>query len=295
MKTDNLTATLSPEQIALLPTEDDITFYEEHGWYISPPILPTELIDAAMAGSQRYYRGQRDFPLPHQKGFADWQSEPNSLLRNNEFVCLQNRELKQLGFEPAIAAIAARLARTTEIRMFADSLVCKLPSQGQNQGSVGWHTDKSYWPTCSSNRILTAWIPLQDCDESLGPLVTVDRSHQWLESKNLKHFYENNLHELEAHMRRQEKEFIKIPMTLKKGQVSFHNCNTIHGSYPNTNSYPRIALAIHMQDRDNRYQEVLNEAGEAIHIGYDHICRLLPNGNPDYSDPLLFPLLWSAS
>ena len=28
---------LSNEQLALLPTETDIAFYEKHGWYISKP------------------------------------------------------------------------------------------------------------------------------------------------------------------------------------------------------------------------------------------------------------------
>ncbi|WP_019503971.1 phytanoyl-CoA dioxygenase family protein [Pleurocapsa sp. PCC 7319] len=293
MSTESLVSSLSPKQMAFLPTEVDIAFYEEHGWYTTPPILSKAIIDTAIVGSQRYYAGERDFTLPHQTGFVDWKSEESTVLRNNEFVCLQNRELQQLGFESIIAAIAARLARTKQIRMFADSLLCKLPSQKQNRGVVGWHTDKSYWPTCSSNRLLTAWIPFQDCDKSLGPLVMIDRSHKWSESKNLKNFYENNLQELEAYMRSQGRDFVKVPMTLKKGQVSFHNCNTIHGSYLNSSNSKRLALAVHMQDYDNCYQEVLDCQGKPIHIGYDRLCRQLPNGNPDYSDPQFFPLLWT--
>ena len=39
---------LTPQQQELLPTEKDIIFYEEHGWYISPPIIPDEVIDRAI-------------------------------------------------------------------------------------------------------------------------------------------------------------------------------------------------------------------------------------------------------
>jgi hypothetical protein len=35
---------LTSEQQALLPNEADIQFYEAHGWYISPPVLPHDLI-----------------------------------------------------------------------------------------------------------------------------------------------------------------------------------------------------------------------------------------------------------
>lgn len=291
-----LCTSLSERQLELLPTEEDIKFYEEHGWYVTSPILAEEVIDRAIAGSQRYFRGERDFQLPTQTGFVDCQTDEASFLRNNEFVCLQNRELQRLGFETIIAAIAAQLARTTEIRLFADSLLCKMPtSQEESQGLVGWHTDKSYWPTCSSERLLTAWIPLQDCDRSLGPLVILDRSHQWPECHNMKSFYKNNLAEFENQVRTQGREFKKVYMTLKKGQISFHNCNLIHGSYPNHSKNPRLALALHLQDRDNCYQKLLNEQGEAIHIGYDNLCCKLPNGNPDYGDPAIFPVLWSKN
>lgn len=37
------------EQAALLPTEKDVAFYEEHGWYISKKIIPDEVLDEAIA------------------------------------------------------------------------------------------------------------------------------------------------------------------------------------------------------------------------------------------------------
>ena len=69
-------------------------------------------------------------------------------------------------------------------------------------------------------------------------------------------------------------------MTLKKGQVSFHNSHTIHCSYPNTSEKNRLALAVHLQDGDNKYKEAFNDKGEKIVIGYDKICRKDKNGKP---------------
>jgi hypothetical protein len=45
---------------ALLPTEQDVRFYEQHGWWISPPIVPDDLIDDARFGADRYYAGEKD-------------------------------------------------------------------------------------------------------------------------------------------------------------------------------------------------------------------------------------------
>ena len=36
---------LTAELEALLPTEEDVLFYEEHGYYVSKKVLPDELID----------------------------------------------------------------------------------------------------------------------------------------------------------------------------------------------------------------------------------------------------------
>ncbi|MBD2308790.1 phytanoyl-CoA dioxygenase family protein [Chroococcidiopsis sp. FACHB-1243] len=285
---------LSEEQLALLPTEADIAFYEEHGWYISKQILPDELLDTAILGSERYYRGERDTPLLGKNAYSDWKPEDKSFIRNNEFVSLQNKQLHKLGFYPIIAAIAARLSRTKRIRLFADSLLCKLPTiKDSHNGVVGWHTDKAYWSTCSSDKLLTAWIPFQNCDESLGPLIVIDGSHKWKDTHLMKNFFDPNLNELEEKFRQQGKQITKVPMTIQKGQVSFHHCLTIHGSSPNYSDSLRLAMAVHMQDDGNHYRPFWNQKGEQIHIGYEALCRKLHNGHPDFSDPALFPILWS--
>ena len=288
---------LTREQQALLPSEEDVCFYEEHGWYISPPVISETVIDRAIAGSEAFYRGERDGVLPVNTGYSNWQPEDGDIVRNNEFVSLQKIELKQLALLPIIGAIAAKLARTSEIRLLDDQLVYKpaaTPGKKINN-AVGWHSDRAYWSTCSSDRLLTAWIPFHDCDEARAPLVVLDKSHRWSGLESMRHFNNPNLKDLTDKLEAQGKEVVKIPMTLKKGQVSFHNCWTIHGSYPNYSQFPRQALAVHLQDKKNRYRPYINPQGKEIHIFDEQLCRTLPNGNPDFSDPKVFPVLWAAS
>lgn len=286
---------LLDEQWALLPTEDDIKFYEERGWYISPKIVPEEVIDEAAAAAQRYYRGERDRPLSVATGYSDWKpGDGEDVVRNNEFVSLQSEGLRKLALQPIIGAIAARLARTNEIRLLDDQLVYKPPFSQNTKTATGWHADRAYWSTCSSHKLITAWIPFHDCDEDRGPLVVIDRSHKWSGIENSRFFNHQDLEETENKFKRPDRQIVKIPMTLKKGQVSFHHCWTIHGSYPNRSQNYRLALAVHLQDRDNCYQNFYNSEGKEIHIFDELICRKLPNGDPDFRDIEAFPVLWSV-
>ena len=47
--------------------DDDVAFYAEHGWWISPKVFSDDFIDAA----ERFYRG-RDRTLPVEDGYLNW-------------------------------------------------------------------------------------------------------------------------------------------------------------------------------------------------------------------------------
>jgi hypothetical protein len=285
---------LTREQEALLPSDHDVAFYREHGWYRSLRILPDSVLDAAFVGISRHFDGERDWILPPNSGFSDWKPGDLHTVRNAEVVALQNRQLRQLIMYPLLGAMAARLAGTSAIRYFADSLVYKPGNLAGNESVVGWHTDRSYWGTCSSDNMLTVWIPFQDCTEEMGPVLYIDRSHQWPGTADMRTFNCRDLSELERRIS-SEAPLVKIPMTLRRGEVCFHHCRTIHGSGPNRSTQPRIAYAIHMQDAANRFRIFLNAKGERWRIYNDHFARKQEDGLPDYMDPEVFPQLWVES
>jgi len=104
-------------------------------------------------------------------------------------------------------------------------------------------------------------------------------------------FNNQDLKDVEKSFFEPGKKVVEVPMILEKGQVSFHHCLTIHGSYPNFSDRARMAFALYLQDYDNRYQVYKNQ-GKQVHHFLDNMCRKLSNGNPDYSDPEIFPTLW---
>jgi len=288
---------LSSQDMDLLPTESDIQLYEKLGWHVTPKIIDEETLEKAVAGARAFYAGKRDFHMPSLQGAADDTDGEGKVILNNEFTTLRKKELRDLGFHKLVVATAASLSRSTSIRLFADSLITKRPTKGENMGIVGWHSDKAYWPTCTSDHMLTAWIPLQDVTLEMGPVMHIDGSNNWQHEEELKSFYSFNNQDLKAfaeYLRIKRPEHKKSYMTIKKGQVSFHNCHTIHSSYPNTSKQDRLALAIHFQDHRNKHQIVHREDGSVLEISYDRLCSRTPDGNPNYSDEQLFPVLYQA-
>ena len=283
--------TLTAEQSALLPTDQDISHYEEHGWWVSPPILTAAEIDEAHFGTQRYYSGERDAALLLQVG-TDWTEAAGNVLRQNDYVSLQIEELRRLAHHPLVAATAARLARTPEVRLFHDQLIYKPPHARPADGTVGWHTDIAYWKTCSSRNLITAWIPFQDVTEDMGPMMVLDRSHRWPGNDRLETFHESDLPALEARIERAGQPLHPVPLLLRLGEVSYHHCGTIHGSRPNRSDRARLALAVHMQDQANGYARRTDANGKRLTHLNDFMCRRDASGDPDYHDPEICPVLW---
>ena len=285
---------LTAHQERLLPTDAEVMFYEEHGYYVSRKVLPDEIIDAAIRGAERHWAGERDWSLPVKSGFGDWKPSDGDTIRNSEYTALQNREIRGLAEYPLIGAIAARLTRSDEIRLWDDQLVSKPASAGPSGPVVGWHTDRAYWMTCTSEDMLTAWIPLHDCPVEMGPVIYVDGSHRWPDTESMRHFNSQDLDALEAQLVGEGSDSKKRVIALEKGQMSFHHSRMIHGSDVNRGTFPRTSIALHMQDEKNRYRVFRSEAGEPWRITNDELCRKDANGHPDYTDPSVFPVLFRA-
>lgn len=282
------------ELLDALPTEKDITFYEEHGWFVTPKVLNDEVISAAILAAESYHDGKRDRTLSVTSGYSDWKPGDGDGVRNNEFVSLQNDTFRDFVMQPIIGAIAARLARTPEIRLLDDQLIFKPPSDNKFATVVGWHSDGAYWATCNSHNLLTAWIPFHDVEEERGTLVVLDGSHKWKGLEHTRFFNEAQLDTIEERLRSEGRTFKRVPMNLKKGQIEFHHRWTLHASYPNRSSLSRLCLAIHFQDQTNHYQSASTRDGRKIELVHERMCRALPSGEPDFSDPNVFPTLWKS-
>jgi ectoine hydroxylase-related dioxygenase (phytanoyl-CoA dioxygenase family) len=201
-----------------------------------------------------------------------------------------SRDLTTLVRWPGIAAFAAGLAGSGGIRLWHDQLLYKPPGLDDNRGNVGWHTDRQYWRSCSSEEMLTCWVPFHDCDERVGGVSFVAGSHRWADQSGLDFFVPD--------LAGQEESFVgdgtpirKVVPTLRRGDVTFHHSRTVHGSGPNRTGAPRRSIAIHLQPAENRHVEASHpEGGRVWHVN-DHLVREV-DGAPDYADPAICPVLW---
>ncbi|BCK57946.1 phytanoyl-CoA dioxygenase family protein [Nocardia wallacei] len=291
---------LSSTEQKLLPSDDDVEFYQQHGWFVTPRLFSDEEVDAASAALAAHHNGKRDRKLPITLDeMDDWTEGSGHQIRFNDHVALTSDRLGRFMLQPIIGAIAARLARTSQIRLWLSSLIYKSP---HTEVTLEWHADRVHWHTCTSTNLLTAWIALQDCEESMGPVVMIDGSHRWPDSEQIRAIRYNDTFFLgddpakaESMLEGTGMPIRRVPLLLRKGQVSFHSCMTIHGSGSNLSDLPRVGLIVHMQDRANRYQRVYDEAGNLQSHVNDRLCGRLANGDVDYSDPEICPVLWEDS
>jgi hypothetical protein len=166
-------ADLPEEIMEHLPNDEQISNYEKKRWHISPKMICDQVLYSALDGVKDFYQGKTDFILSAQSRIADDDFNEDQAIKNNEFVTLRKKELQNLGFHPLITGTAALLARTSGTRFFADSLVMKTPEKQKSKGIVGIQA-RHIGPLV--HPMLTAWIPLQDCEIDMGPLVYLDES-----------------------------------------------------------------------------------------------------------------------
>jgi ectoine hydroxylase-related dioxygenase (phytanoyl-CoA dioxygenase family) len=263
-------------------------FYHLHGWFIADVFTEGEM-DELQYGIDRFYAGEQDRRLDILLS-RDWTPDKGAIMRQNDYISLRMDAIRDLLCRSKIGEIASILTDSDSIRLFHDQLMYKPPTVKST--AVGWHTDKAYWQTCTSSNLITAWIPLQDCTENVGPLVVIDQSHLWENSGRVKSFHDQDMRRLQEGSQSNFEKAEKVSFTLKRGQVSFHHCMAMHGSYPNRSDRPRTSLSVHMQDSSNRYRRASDEEACVAPHQNDMLCRRDEDGFPDYSDPDVFPVFW---
>lgn len=294
---------LTSEELALLPSDEDVAFYAEHGWYLSKKLLSDSEVDTLLTASEAFYAGKRDRWLPAQPpNLAYWQPSDGDVQRHNDYIHYESAAIGQILRKPLIGAVAARLAGASSIRMFQSTLIYKPPRPNEPSNLVPWHFDSHYWATCTSGNMLTAFIPFHNCDEPMGTITMVDGSHTWKEfggdDTTVRHFAERDRGDLDRLLERNadynNAELRKIPMLIERGRMSFHHCRIYHGSGPNRSGQPRRAISLHLQDGDNRHRGYALSDGTPVRYNHDYLVRQTPEGTPDYADPEYCPIIWQS-
>lgn len=275
------------------PCAEEVEAFSQNGWLISPIFLPSELLDLAWTAIERFVEEPPSAEIAPAINLTDLRHREGAAFDHLGYLSLQVEAVRKLVAFPLLAAAAARLAGAQGIRLFHDRLIVK-PPESEEASTVGWHTDRAYWLTCTSTQMLTAWIPFQDIEPEMGPLMVVGGSHRWPETEHMATSHRSDMDQLLVEAGAAPWDGRPEPMVLRRGQVSFHHCMALHGSLPNRGNRPRAALAVHLQPSENRYRLVNRPDGRRLGHTNDLLCRTTAEGLPDYADPAVFPLLWAS-
>jgi ectoine hydroxylase-related dioxygenase (phytanoyl-CoA dioxygenase family) len=154
----------------------------------------------------------------------------------------QSAEVKELVFGKRLARIAAELMGATGVRLYHDQALYK----EAGGGITPWHADQYYWPV-SSDKIVTAWIPLQKTPREMGPLAFCEKSHRFQIGRDLEISDES-----EMTLKQALSTFHLEEDAFDLGEVSFHSGWTFHRAGANTTDRPREVMTIIFMDETMR-------------------------------------------
>lgn len=149
-----------------------------------------------------------------------------------------------------LARLAAGLLGVSGVRLYHDQSLYKEPGGGLTPA----HADQYYWPL-ATDRVVTAWIPLQDVPLERGPLGFYAGSHHETFGRELA-ISDDSEREICRHMEARGFDFVEEPFLL--GDVSFHLGWTFHRAGPNRSTVPRSVMTIIYMDAGMRLKAPVN-------------------------------------
>lgn len=227
---------------------EQVEFYQEYGYIKLKNVLSREVLS---------YYGE----VITRKVF-----ELNELLKPMEerttyekaFLQIMNiwtkdSEVKEFSFSKRLAKIATDLMQVKGVRMYHDQALYKEPGGG----ITPFHADQFYWPL-SSEKTVTAWIPLQETPMNMGPLAFAEKS-QSIEIGRDVEISDDGEALLQQELKKRG--FTMNDARFELGEISYHAGWTFHRAGPNTSDKPRKVMTVIYMDKDihliqpkNQYQ-----------------------------------------
>jgi len=259
-------------------TEAQIAQFHANGFLNGGIVLDDAAVDELRGEVMRVIemRERTDIPQPVLvRNLAQDEGAPVWQIVN---IWMASAPFKRLMAHPRITRGIAQLTGASALRIWHDQIQYKPPEIG---GVNMWHQDAPYWPIIAPMTEVTAWVALDDADESNGCMSMVPGSHLWGNQIDF-------LHTLESYDAMPDSfdghaiEIVRCPV--RKGEVHFHHALTWHGSHANTSGRPRRAIALHYMTHEARYVA----SGEHVMKPYVEVA----DGEPMRGDyfPQVYPL-----
>jgi ectoine hydroxylase-related dioxygenase (phytanoyl-CoA dioxygenase family) len=218
-------------------TQAQIAFYEQQRFIKLKQVLNAETIAFfnEVISEQVADMSQEQTALEERSTYGKAFLQLFNLWRENELI-------KELVFSKRLGQLASELMQVNGVRLYHDQALFK----EAGGGITPWHADQYYWPL-SSDKTVTAWIPLQATPLEMGPLEFSAGSHVIVEGRELE-IGDESEEIIQKTLRITD--FHHVIEAFDIGEISFHSGWIFHRAGANITDQMRKVMTVIYMDKD---------------------------------------------
>jgi ectoine hydroxylase-related dioxygenase (phytanoyl-CoA dioxygenase family) len=218
-------------------TQAQIAFYGQHRFIKLKQVLNAETIAFfnEVISEQVAVMNHEQSALEERSTYGKAFLQLFNLWREHDLI-------KELVFSRRLGQLASELMQVNGVRLYHDQALFK----EAGGGITPWHADQYYWPL-SSDKTVTAWIPLQATPLEMGPLEFSAGSHVIVEGRELE-IGDESEDKIQKTLR--VTDFEHVIEAFDIGEISFHSGWIFHRAGANTTQDMRKVMTIIYMDKD---------------------------------------------
>ena len=258
-------------------TQAQVEQFKANGYLKSGRVLNDAQVEALRNELERVMRDHENPAAPQPVSISNW--NPKAPIWQIVNIWEASDPFRALLSNPTIVEEVAQLTNAKELRVWHDQIQYKPATDG---GVNMWHQDWPYWPSIAPmTEQVSAWVALDDVDESNGCMSMIPGSHAW--GNNIEFLH--TLKDFKAMPSQFKEHKLEIKLApVKKGEVHYHHGLTWHGSHANTSGRPRRAIAVHY----------MTERTVHVASGKHLMSPLIEVGDGERLEGDHFPLTWNG-
>lgn len=217
------------------------TFWDR-GWVVVPNVFAKDEIDQisrlAMAVAINEIAGDAG-----DESALDADDAGNPVPRKVNWPFTKDLHFRRFALSQKLRDLVGRVAGKP-VLLVSDQIFLKPPRHGS---AKPYHQDNAYFLCHPDDEVVTAWIALDDVDESNGCLRYIDGSHRMpILAHHEMEGEKYNLQPADSDIDRSRESLAPV----SKGGVVLHHSKTLHTSHANTSDRWRRAYATHWVTAD---------------------------------------------
>lgn len=228
---------------------EQVAFFHANGFVNGGHVLDDRQVETLRAETMRVITDRERSDIAQPVLVRNLAGDDHAPVWQIVNIWMASEPFRRLIAHLRITAGLAQLTGAQELRIWHDQIQYKPPQIG---GVNMWHQDAPLWPILAPMTEVTAWVALDDADESNGCMSMVAGSHRWGNQidflRTLQHFDDMPG---SFSFNGQAVQVVRCPV--KKGEVHYHHALTWHASHANTSGRPRRAIALHYMSEETRY------------------------------------------